>query len=240
MLLRRRTISLLLILSATWLSGCGRTHAKSAPSQPTPAIAQAPAPPAAKHPPRDSAFSVYNNPAYGVSFRYPRNYSLDEEPDSEDPSILQAQQELAAQQPGSLLIATVTIPPDAYPNTTFRSGTLRLVINPMVTPETCQSFAIPGTPDPRDSTGASTISGIPFSWRQSGDFVNDLHDSTRVYTGFFHSACYEFYLEVTDSASIVPVPSEKPADATKIMRQLDKIVSSLQIRPPAPTASNHP
>ncbi|HUC55045.1 MAG TPA: hypothetical protein VMR90_13415 [Candidatus Cybelea sp.] len=237
-----RSIPILLLLTTPWLSGCHTTPAQTAPAQPAAAAAQPPASPAPafKRVRRDSAFSIYNNTAYGISFRYPRTYLLDDSSDSEDSSIADAQQELAAQQPAAALVAVVSIPADANPNTTFRSGTLQFVVNPSVTPEVCQSLAVSATPDARDLTGTSTISGATFHWFQSGDVANHLDVYTRVYTSFVHDACYEFHLAVTDVIPLAPNPAEKPADSLKILHQLDKIVSSLQIRPvslpPAPAA----
>jgi hypothetical protein len=129
------------------------------------------------------------------------------------------------------------IPSDAYPNTTFRGGSLQLVVNPAVSSETCQSFAVRKNPAPRDSTGTSTIGGVLFYWWQSGDFANHMNYSTRVYTAYMSGACYEFYLEVTDSASTVPDPAEKPADSAKILRQLEKIIATLQLHPSAENAT---
>jgi hypothetical protein len=191
-------------------------------------------PPAPKHPARDSALSTYHNPDYGVSFRYPRNFELQEKFESGSTELLER---LTGQQPGSRLVAAVWIPSDAYPNTTFRGGTLQLVVNPVVPSETCRSFAVPSNPATRDSTGTSTISGVLFYWRQSGDFAEHMNYSTRVYTAFFSGACYEFYLEVTDSASTVPDPAEKPADSAKILRQLEKIIATLQLHPSAESAT---
>jgi hypothetical protein len=233
----QRTISLLLILSAAWLSGCNTSHARSAPPRSSPAKAQAAPPPVAKHPPRDSALAVYHNPAYGVSFRYPRNFELQEkfEPGSKEPLERQT-----GQQPSSISVAAVLIPNDGYPNTTFRGGWLQLVVNPLVPSETCQSFAVPTNPDWRESTGTSTISGVLFHWWQSGEFANHMDYWTRVYSGFFDGACYEFYLEVTDSVSMVPDPAEKPADSPKILRQLEKIIATVQLHPSAVNASGKP
>jgi hypothetical protein len=167
--LQRRSSSLLLILGVVWLSGCHSTRAQGAPSQ---SLATKPEPvpvPVAKHVPRDSAVSVYNNPTYGISFRYPRNYSLDEALDSEEPTILQAQQELAIQQPGATLVALVAIPADAYPNTNFRSGTLQFAVNPAVTPEVCRSFAVPL--DGAYRFGTTSIQGVNFLWRQEAGLL---------------------------------------------------------------------
>jgi hypothetical protein len=236
MLCWRRSISLLLILSVMWLSGCRTSLAQSSPPHPSPARAPAPATPVGKHPPRDSAFSVYNNPTYGVSFRYPRNYSLDEKLDSEDPSIREAQQPLVAQQPGSILVAAVTIPADAYPNTTFRSGTLQFVVNSAVTPETCQSFAAPL--DEAYTSGSTSAQGIILNWRQRGSAAMGTGYLNRDYAGFSNGACYEFFLEIITGSNPDADPRIKDADEVKIMRQPGKIVSSLQIHVHAPATTS--
>src|SRR5256714_3967280 len=67
---------------------------------------------------RELAISTYNNPGYGVSFRYPRNYTLEEGSVQEHSYFLKRQEELSIEQPGATLVATVLIPEDAYPNTT--------------------------------------------------------------------------------------------------------------------------
>lgn len=230
----RRSIPIILILSTLWPSGCHSTQSHSAPAQPSTAAAQPPTPPVSKQPPRDSAFSVYHNPAYGLSFRYPRTYLLDESSDSENSAIAEAQQQLSTDQPGAVLVALVSIPPDAYPNTTFRSGTLQFVVDPTLTPETCIASVVPNGLDAQDSAGTSTISGIRFHWLQSGELTQHIAHTTRVYTTFVHGACYEFQLEVTTEPSLVPGLEPKPADTPKILRQLTKIVSSLQFHNPQP------
>src|SRR5260370_6157379 len=131
----KQFIALGLVLGTIWLSGCDDSHARSAPARPSSASAQGTAPSAAKHPPRDSVLATYNNPTYGVSFRYPRNYLLEEEIEPDDSSTLSTQQELEAEQPGSVLVASVVVPDDAYPNTTFVSGHLQFAANYSVSEE---------------------------------------------------------------------------------------------------------
>jgi hypothetical protein len=234
MFLRRGHIALALIISAVWLSGCHSTHAQAAPSQSRAVKPEAATASVAKRLRHDSAFSIYNNPAYGISFRYPGNYSLDEALESEEPSIVQAQQELAAQQPGATLVALVSIPPDAYPNTTFRSGTLQFVVNPAVTPEVCQSFAVPL--DGSSTFGTESIQSVNFNWRQRGLAALGTGTLERDYAGYSNGTCYEFLLEIVTGSNPDLDPSIKDADEVKIMRRLDKIVSSLQIHPQAPAA----
>jgi hypothetical protein len=230
------SISVLLILSSLALSGCHTTHAHSATAQPSPSAPQT-APPAAKHPPHDSALSTYHNPTYGISFRYPRTYLLDESSDSENSAISEAQQQLATDRPGATLVALVSIPPDAYPNTTFASGTLQFIVDPTLTSETCLASVVPNGPDAQVSTGTSIISGTRFHWLQSSELDQQRAHTARVYSAFIHAACYEFQLEVATEPSVAPDFAPKPADIPKILHQLEKIVSSLQIHPvPAPAA----
>ena len=233
MLFWRRPLLILLFLNPAWLSGCNRSDARPPSPRPSSARGQTLTTPLGKRPPRDSVLSTYRNPEYGVSFRYPRNFELQEEFEPESTAPLEQR---TGQQPGAIPVAAILISGDAYPNTTFRGGTLQVVVNPLVESEACQSLAVRGNPDPRDSTGTAMISGILFHWWQSANFADQMKYSTRLYTAFFHSACYEFYLEVTEAVSVVPDPAEKPADTTRILHHLEKIVSSLQIYAPMPVA----
>lgn len=226
----RHAISMLLVLTGPWLSGCHSTHAQPTPLHRSAARAPVPSAPLAKHPSRDPAFALYNNSAYGVTFRYPRNYLLEEQPDSEERSSL-----LAEQQPRSMLVSTVTIPPDAYPNTTFRTGTLELLVYPAVSLETCQSFAAPDTD--ADTSGTTAAQSTLFTWRQRGSAAAGSGFLDREYSAFSGGTCYEFLLQVATSGNPDGDSSVKPANESKIVRQLDKIVSSLQLHPPQPARS---
>jgi hypothetical protein len=51
----------------------------------------------------------------------------------------------------------------------------------------------------------------------------------RAYTGYSQGTCYEFLLTVAAEETLDPDGFKKPADTAKIMKQLEKIVSSAQI-----------
>ena len=233
----RRIIPLLLLAIPACLSGCNTTRARSAPAPSSVDKAQTPAPSSSKHTPRDSAFSVYNNPAYGVSFRYPRTYSLAEE-DLADGSSLKTQQQLQSEQPGAVLIATVEIPSDAYPNTTFSEGHLQFAVNPRATAESCRSFVAPPDSDWSGATDQTVVQGIPFYWRDRGLITSESITFSRDYAGYSNGTCYEFYLQVVStpaSSSAVPI---NQADLGKILRPFEKSISSLQLHP-EPTLQSH-
>jgi hypothetical protein len=232
-----RLFTLTLILSTTWLSACGSIQAHLAPfrrSSPTARLADAspaPAPPRSfsKQPPHEGSLSLYNNPGYGLTLRYPRNYLLDEELDPEDIPGLRTQQDWSAQQPGAILVATLRIPDDAYPNTTFASGHLQFVVNPSVTAAACRSFVAPPDSDWPGATDVTILQGVPFYWRDRGSVSNESVSAARDYAGFSAGACYEFTLEVSSSSAPGSDPLIVPADLPKLLRPLEKIVSSLQL-----------
>jgi hypothetical protein len=234
---RRRIILLLLLAIPARLSGCNTTRARSTPTRSSVVKPQTPAPSSSKHAPRDSAFSVYNNPAYGVSFRYPRTYSLAEE-DLADGSSLKTQQQLQSEQPGALLIATIEIPSDAYPNTTFSEGHLQFAVNPQATAESCRSFVAPPDSDGSGATDQTVVQGIPFYWRDRGLITSESITFSRDYAGYSNSTCYEFFLQVVStpaSSSAVPI---NQADLGKILRPFEKTISSLQLHP-EPALQSH-
>ena len=236
MLNSRRLIILLLVLSALAFSGCHTTHAHSAPAQPSAPPARPPAPPAAKHPPRDSALSVYHNPAYGISFRYPKTYLLDESSDSENSAISEAEQRLTTDQPGATLVALISIPPDAYPNTTFAGGTLQFAVNPNLDSAACHALAAPS--DDALTFGSTSVQGLALAWVQTSSASMGTDYTNRDYAGFANGACYEFLLQVAISSNYDGDHQFKPADAPKILHQLSKIVSSVQFHNP-PTGDPH-
>lgn len=243
MLRANRPIALVQLFSLFWLSGCPSSHSNFGSSRKSPSLAKlsvAPSshvPSASKHPPRDSAFSVYNNPTYGVSFRYPRNYLLKEDLDADDSALLQRQQELEAQQPDAIPVATVLVLDDAYPNTTFSGGYLQFAVNPHATAETCRGFLAPPDPDWPGSLDETIVEGIPFHWRDRGSLAAESVSASRDYVGFSNGTCYEFFLQVTSTSSVGSAIPLAHTDLVRILRPLEKTVSSLQLHP-APALSS--
>jgi hypothetical protein len=188
-----------------------------------------------KLPTGDSAFSVYNNPAYGVSIRYPRIYALEEPEQAEEAledGTLQTRERLAAEQPGSVLLATVTIPDDAYPRTTFRKATLQLAVNPEVPAEVCQWLADPPDSGSDTVSGSTVVQDILFHWRESVSQEDGATYTNRNYAGFRDGTCYEFFLEISSTTPDNDTIAE--ADVRKILRPLEKIIGSLELKRRSP------
>ena len=194
--------------------------------------------PVFRHPPHDSALSVYNNPTYGVTFRYPRNYLLKEElhPD-DDAYLVEKRRALEAAQPGVIVVVTLLIPDDAYPNTTFVGGHLQLAVNPHATFASCRAFLAPPDSAAPGAAGGileeTTLQGMTLYWRDGGSLAEPTARANREYVGFANGTCYEFFLEAASSSAVYSGVPVAPADFGKILRPLEKAVLSLQARPPS-------
>jgi hypothetical protein len=176
---------------------------------------------------REMFLSTYHNPDEGISLRYPRNYSLEEGDVEEHSFFLKRQEDLNNEQPGATLVATILIPEDGYPNTTFEHGSLQLVVNEGATEQSCRDTSLLGS---GSSTRRNALFQAIVLWgseEQSETAGTKIWE--RAYAGYSQGTCYEFLLTVAAEETSDPDGINKPADTNKIMKQLEKIVSSTQI-----------
>ncbi len=180
-----------------------------------------------KDTPREAFLSNYNNPEQGISFRYPRNYSLEDGEVQERSFFLKRQEDLDLERPGATLVATVLVPEDGYPNTTFEHGSLQLVIDESVSEKACRDTVVSESNIIR--SGTTTVQGPAFFWSEQESETGGAKVLERAYAGYSQGTCYEFLLTVAAEETPDPDGFRKPADTAKIMKQLEKIVSSVQI-----------
>jgi hypothetical protein len=182
----------------------------------------------AKATPREAAFSVFNEPEYGIAFRYPRNYALEEGEPEESASGTRSQTQLTEEQPQAVLLATVVIPEDAYPNTSFIEGSLQFAVDPSLMPASCKELlADPGNNLGR-KTGAVNIQRVAFTWAEDTTEEAGTQTVERDYAGYANGTCYEFFAHVAVGKTGSSDGLDKQADVKKIVRHLEKIVTSLQ------------
>jgi hypothetical protein len=131
------------------------------------------------------------------------------------------------------LLATVLIPEDGYPNTTFEHGSLQLVANEAGTEKDCRELAPIGTDG--SSPKIMTVQGVTFRWSGRESETAGTKILERAYAGYSQATCYEFLLIVAAEEAPDPDGFRKPADTTKIMKQLEKIVGSAQFFPKSAT-----
>jgi hypothetical protein len=220
---------LILVFGGAYLAGCSSNAAS--PNRAEPLATPVPRPSknperAAKPAARELAFSTYSNPEYGVSFHYPRNFAL-EEGAGEQRAGIRSQEELEREEPGGLLVATVAVPDDAYPNTAFAGGSLQFAVNRYLTARSCRASLLSRRGDANGRSGAATIQSVEFAWADNDEGDGGTEFFERDYAGFANGACYEFFLRVGVAAD---TDGERPPDEKKILGHLGKIVSSLQFQ----------
>jgi hypothetical protein len=292
MLIRRAKIGFLTLTAlAAALVGCSskaasvrkekaRALAASA-SRPTVASLAKPSEHIAKAASRDSNFSKYSEPEYGVSFRFPRNFVLldsgdgDGGDDAESDRAIsweQARQagagvrtaeELGSDDAGATLLATIVVPDDAYPNTSFAGGSVQFAVNRYQTAGTCRSNLLARRGDDKSASGTVTAQGVSFAWTDvdAGDGSTEFYE--RDYAGFSNDVCYEFFVRVGVKSAAGPVEqmgqnvsaaspqtassvtgeesmgSRRP-DERKILAQLERIVASLRVESVAASVLDKP
>jgi hypothetical protein len=233
-----------LVMSATGLSGCPGDGSRSA-AAPYPKVSAVRAPgkpddlldrherPATKRAPRETVLSSYSNPEEGISFRYPRYYALEEGDPEERSFFLKRQEDLDIERPGARLVATLLIPEDGYPNTTFEHGSLQVWVNHSATPQSCAEI-LWGSEQATTSLKSLGLQGVLFHGTEWQYLMAGTQVVERHYAGYSNGTCYEFSLMVAAEVATDPDGVTKPADESRIMRQLEKIVKSVRFEEPRP------
>jgi hypothetical protein len=167
--------------------------------------------------------ATYVNATYGVSFSYPRKYSL--QSGGKKSSMPVAASFL---KPGAIQIATVDMPDDQYPDTDFSSALLNVSINPGLSAEECGQF-VPNSKDSEAAKPASAKLGANqfAELEQMNGEVNSQSD-LKYFHLFKNGACYEFALDVETSRK--PDVDLPQADRGKIFQQLEKILATARIK----------
>lgn len=174
------------------------------------------------------ANATYVNATYGVSFSYPRKYSL-QAGDKKSSMPVPA----SFLKPGAIQVASVDMPDDLYPDTDFSSALLNLSVNPSLTAEECGQF-VPNSKDAEAAKPASAKLGAnefaeveQMNGTQMNGETNGQSD-LKYFHLFKNGACYEFALDVeTSRKSDVNLAQ---ADREKIFQQLEKILTTARIK----------
>jgi hypothetical protein len=233
-------------------NGCSKSNNKSAQAQPasqsvqnTPAVAQSQPvdqlekkveaviekKKAIKH----ASTATYKNSTYGISFRYPKTYTmLTPEKDSKE-SAWPDPVAMNFTEPGGETLTTLVLPG------TRASSYFKASVNKGVTAEQCSKFAT--TPEPTETSTnppvdaeddsivpvKTNILGVEFAKAES---VTEQSEA-RYYHHFENGACYEFALGVADAPG-----TTKPVDHLQVFDKLERIMTTVKIKSdPVPVAA---
>ncbi|HEX3155682.1 MAG TPA: hypothetical protein VHV32_13715 [Candidatus Angelobacter sp.] len=194
--------------------------------------------------------ATYKNSTYGISFRYPKTYTmLTPDADTKD-SAWPDPVAMNFADPGGEILTTLVLPG------TRASSYFKTSVNKGLTAEQCSKFASVPEPaeaavDPAvDGTQASinppidadddsivpvktNLLGVEFAKAES---VTDQSEA-RYYHHFENGACYEFALGVEDAPG-----TTKPVDHLQVFDKLERIMTTVKIKSePVPVvASSEP
>ena len=212
----------------------------------TEAAIAAPAPKKVIH--KRPTTAAYDDPTYGVSFRYPKRYTLktsDTTKDTAKQDAVSAQPfDMNFAQPGGVLLASVELPKGSYRGTDLTSASFNVSVNQNSTPEACSQFALlqPGAPDQPQLQGAKLkLSGMDLEAIEAISGPASKQNDAKYYHTFANGACYEFVLGMTtedpgDEEGITTV------DRDQVFRNLRAILATVKINPvtPAETTASAP
>jgi hypothetical protein len=243
------TIVLLMAVSCSKKSeNAAKISAPAAPPVETPApststaaaIPQTPKKAVRKHRPVNA---TYVNSTYGVSFSYPRKYSLQSGDQQKDAPV-----ESGFTKPGAVEIASVDLPDDGYPETDFSSALLNVSLNTGMSAEECGQFAagkdggstqtssdakVDATtqPKPADSEGkpeAVKLGANQFSEVERMQGAGEKQSDVKYFHLFKNGGCYEFALDVETSRKADEELAQ--VDRGQVFKKLEKILSTARIK----------
>jgi hypothetical protein len=254
--IRKQTLgalgALVMFAAVIGIGSCSRGNGKPAvvaqatqPSAPVPSpvvpTTAAPAPQAeqAKSPTkskkrRPATLSYVNRP-YGLSFTFPRQYSLKSGDEAQLSWGDLGPFQMDFVHPGGVTLAGVKLPDNSYPGTDFKSAFLNVSVNPAMTSEACSQFAFP---DPNAGSDGSSpvktervkIGAIEFDEIENSSAAMMKQTDAKYYHVFSNGTCYEFALGIGTEGD-GNVEGITPIDREQVFGKLEKILATVKLQP---------
>jgi len=174
-----------------------------------------------KHRPTNA---TYVNGVYGISFSFPRIYSL--QPTDKQASSFPVRSGFL--KPGAVQVASADMPDDSYPDTDFSSALLNVSLNPDMTAEECGQF-VQNSKDP-DAAKPTTVKlgNNEFTELEQMAGEETRQSDLKYFHLFKNGACYEFALDVETSRKADEELAQ--VDRGKVFQQLEKILTTARIK----------
>lgn len=182
--------------------------------------------------------ATYKDSSNGISFQYPRKYTLKTGGEiAKDPGG-QSSVQMAFVEPGGTAVATVELPHNLYPETDFTSGSFNVSVNRSLSATQCEQFRLPSHPEDGGlQAGKVRIGGTEFS--EVADIGKQ--SDAKYYHAFENGACYEFALGLGVTGDQAE-DGITPVDRAHVFRNLEKILATVKMKaqPSPPEASAGP
>jgi hypothetical protein len=167
-----------------------------------------------------SANATYVNSEYGVSFSYPRRYSLQ----SGDKLAPLATSYLKS---GSRMVAAVNMPGNSYPDTDFSAALLKVSVDKEMTSDECMQFAPSAKQAGEVKPTTVKLGENEFTVFEQINGQDNKKSDLKFFHLFKNAACYEFAaaLDTTENPEDLA-----QVDRGKIFAQLEKILTTAKIK----------
>ena len=200
---------------------------------------------------RAPATVTYADKTSGVSFQYPRKYSL-KTGDAADKLVSSDAVPMDFVQPGGVAVAAVAVPESAYPKSDLASAFFNVSVNKTLSAEQCGEFPETKPVAPADPA-ATADPAVPAAVRPSKLMIGDMElqssetiasqgtreEASKYYHVFENGACYEFSLKVATTGGETE-GGGKHVDRKEVFQRLEKILATVKIGPAAEVTASAP
>jgi len=169
----------------------------------------------------------YNDQAYGLSFRYPWQYSV-----KRADGIDSASAPMNFVQPGGEAAVSVDMPKSFFPDTDLTSAFFLVNVNKNLSEAECNQFATPEASD-KDVVQPSRLAlgGLELQEVENISGDDSKQEDTKYYHLFQNGACYEFALGLSTAND--SNDESMPVNREKVFRRLETILATVKINPEA-------
>ena len=169
------------------------------------------------------ANATYVNGTYGVSFSYPRKYSLQSGNKNSSVPI-----PASFLKPGMVEVASVDMPDGLYPETDFSSALLNVSVNTSMTELECANFLVNDKSADAEKPTTIKLGSNEFTELEQMSGESTHQSDLKYFHMFKNGACYEFALDVETSRKAEDELAQ--TDRGKVFHQLEKILTTARVK----------
>lgn len=176
---------------------------------------------------------TYSDPNSGISFLYPRRFTLATGDKSQPSLAATGNVPMNFVEPGGVTVVTVKAPDHLYPGTDFESAFFTVSLNRNVSEEQCGHFAFVDTSNADgEPVDAEKVRIGSTEMEKTSDFTANImkQAETQYYHKYENGTCYEYVLGL-GTEGFATVGGIEHVDRDEIFAKLEKILSTVKVEP---------
>jgi hypothetical protein len=183
---------------------------------------------------RKAPTATFTEPAYGVSFKYPKSYLLKAGDDSQLDLAGLGTVKTNFVQPGAVTVAAIELPRSSYPGTDFTAAYFGMSVNSTLSQEQCEQFAFPKSEHPESEPGSVSkvkIAGTEYAMVEDLGGSDKQESHVKYFHHFENGNCYEFSMGLGTLDDTVA--GLKPVKRSLVFGRMEQILASVKLQPVA-------